>query len=139
MVLHVPLVVDFALQSGGAQGTWLDRLLREPWLKIDGISGTSAGAITPPYSPTVMPKAVPRARAALETFYSRRLIEASVLDRDLWWHMVAEPCSGCSGGELAERRSVGAMSALGRFLPRSSGRRAPQGPAQSDSRRELAD
>ncbi len=41
--------VDFALQGGGAHGafSWgvLDRLLEEPWLKIDGISGTSAGAM----------------------------------------------------------------------------------------------
>src|SRR5262245_49323787 len=44
-----PLLVDFALQGGGAHGayTWgvLDRLLEEPWLRIDGISGTSAGAM----------------------------------------------------------------------------------------------
>jgi NTE family protein len=41
--------VDLALQGGGAHGafTWgvLDRLLEEPWLEIDGISGTSAGAM----------------------------------------------------------------------------------------------
>jgi NTE family protein len=41
--------VDLALQGGGAHGafTWgvLDRLLEEPWLAIDGISGTSAGAM----------------------------------------------------------------------------------------------
>ena len=43
------VLVDFALQGGGAHGafTWgaLDRLLEEPWLHIDGISGTSAGAM----------------------------------------------------------------------------------------------
>ena len=43
------ILVDFALQGGGAHGafTWgvLDRLLEEPWLRIDGISGTSAGAM----------------------------------------------------------------------------------------------
>ncbi len=43
------LLVDLALQGGGAHGafTWgvLDRLLEEPWLGIDGISGTSAGAM----------------------------------------------------------------------------------------------
>ena len=43
------VLVDFALQGGGAHGafTWgaLDRLLEEPWLLIDGISGTSAGAM----------------------------------------------------------------------------------------------
>src|SRR5215468_290190 len=46
---RAPLLVDFALQGGGAHGafTWgvLDRLLEEPWLRIDGISGTSAGAM----------------------------------------------------------------------------------------------
>src|SRR4029077_15818457 len=46
---RAPLMVDLALQGGGSHGafTWgvLDRLLEEPWLKIDGISGTSAGAM----------------------------------------------------------------------------------------------
>ena len=41
--------IDLALQGGGAHGafTWgvLDRLLEEPWLRLDGISGTSAGAM----------------------------------------------------------------------------------------------
>jgi NTE family protein len=44
-----PILVDLALQGGGAHGafTWgvLDRFLGEPWLEIDGISGTSAGAM----------------------------------------------------------------------------------------------
>jgi len=44
-----PVPIDLALQGGGAHGafTWgaLDRLLEEPWLQIDGISGTSAGAM----------------------------------------------------------------------------------------------
>jgi NTE family protein len=43
------LPIDLALQGGGAHGafTWgvLDRLLEEPWLRLDGISGTSAGAM----------------------------------------------------------------------------------------------
>jgi len=42
-------MIDLALQGGGAHGafTWgvLDRLLDEPWLQIEGISGTSAGAM----------------------------------------------------------------------------------------------
>jgi NTE family protein len=42
-----PLLVDLALQGGGSHGafSWgvLDRILEEPWLCIDGISGTSAG------------------------------------------------------------------------------------------------
>src|SRR5689334_17750712 len=44
-----PLLIDLALQGGGSHGafTWgvLDRLLQEPWLRIEGISGTSAGAM----------------------------------------------------------------------------------------------
>ncbi|MGE0419874.1 MAG: patatin-like phospholipase family protein [Acetobacteraceae bacterium] len=44
-----PTAIDLALQGGGSHGafTWgvLDRLLEEPWLTIDGISGTSAGAM----------------------------------------------------------------------------------------------
>ena len=43
------LLIDLALQGGGSHGafTWgvLDRLLEEPWLRIDAISGTSAGAM----------------------------------------------------------------------------------------------
>src|SRR3954468_6059305 len=80
---RAPVLVDFALQGGGAHGafTWgvLDRLLEEPWLGIDGISGTSAGA---------MNAAVPvdgfaadgadGARAALENFW-RRVSQAAVL------------------------------------------------------------
>jgi NTE family protein len=46
---RAPVLVDFALQGGGAHGafTWgvLDRLLEEAWVSIDGISGTSAGAM----------------------------------------------------------------------------------------------
>jgi NTE family protein len=44
-----PLLIDLALQGGGSHGafTWgvLDRLLEVPWLRLDGISGTSAGAM----------------------------------------------------------------------------------------------
>jgi NTE family protein len=44
-----PVLADLGLQGGGAHGafTWgvLDRLLEEPWLSYDGISGTSAGAM----------------------------------------------------------------------------------------------
>ncbi len=44
-----PVLVDLALQGGGSHGafTWgvLDRLLEEPWLRIEAISGTSAGAM----------------------------------------------------------------------------------------------
>jgi NTE family protein len=44
-----PVLVDLALQGGGSHGafTWgvLDRLLEEKWLRIEAISGTSAGAM----------------------------------------------------------------------------------------------
>ena len=71
-----PLLVDLALQGGGAHGafTWgvLDRLLEEPWLTVDGISGTSAGAM----NAAVMASGYAHggadgARAALEDFWQR--------------------------------------------------------------------
>jgi NTE family protein len=44
-----PILIDLALQGGGSHGayTWgvLDRLLEEPNLVIEGISGTSAGSM----------------------------------------------------------------------------------------------
>ena len=73
---RTPLPVDFALQGGGAHGafTWgvLDRLLEEPWLRIDGISGTSAGAM----NAAVLidghaAKGADGGRAALENFWQR--------------------------------------------------------------------
>jgi NTE family protein len=73
---HKPLLVDLALQGGGAHGafTWgvLDRLLEESWLTFDGISGTSAGAM----NAAVMASGFARggadgAKAALEDFWKR--------------------------------------------------------------------
>ena len=53
-----PLLIDLALQGGGSHGafTWgvLDRILEEPWLQLEGISGTSAGAMNAAYE-TVAP------------------------------------------------------------------------------------
>ncbi len=78
-----PILIDLALQGGGSHGafTWgvLDRLLEEPWLRIDGISGTSAGAMNAAalaygYSSG----GSDGARAALETFW-RRVAEAGQL------------------------------------------------------------
>lgn len=44
-----PLLIDLALQGGGSHGafTWgvLERIIEEPGLQIEGISGTSAGAM----------------------------------------------------------------------------------------------
>ena len=70
------VAIDLALQGGGSHGafTWgvLDRLLEESWLQIDGISGTSAGAM----NAAVMVAShaaggAPAARAALEDFWRR--------------------------------------------------------------------
>lgn len=68
--------VDLALQGGGAHGafTWgvLDRLLEEPGLRFDGISGTSAGAM----NAAVMAHGIAvgghaGGREALHTFWKR--------------------------------------------------------------------
>jgi NTE family protein len=76
-----PILVDLALQGGGSHGafTWgvLDRLLEEPWLRIDGISGTSAGAMNAVVLVDGYAKGgAGRARAALENFW-RRVAEAA--------------------------------------------------------------
>jgi NTE family protein len=77
------VLIDLALQGGGSHGafTWgvLDRLLEEPWLKIDGISGTSAGAMNAAalaYGYSL--RGNDGARAALATFW-RRVSEAGRL------------------------------------------------------------
>jgi NTE family protein len=75
-VRREPLLVDLALQGGGAHGafTWgvIDRLLEEPWLEFDGIFGTSAGAM----NASVMADGFAAsgregARVALEAFWRR--------------------------------------------------------------------
>lgn len=71
-----PVLVDLALQGGGSHGafTWgvLDRLLEEPWIRIEAISGTSAGAM----NAAVLVDGWSRdgaagARAALEAYWRR--------------------------------------------------------------------
>jgi NTE family protein len=78
-----PLLVDLALQGGGAHGafTWgvLDRLLEEPRLQIEGISGTSAGAMNA--AVLISGQAAggaEGAKTALEQFW-RRVSDAAVL------------------------------------------------------------
>ena len=73
---HPPVLVDFALQGGGAHGafTWgvLDRLLEEPWLRIEGISGTSAGAMNAAVLVDgYATNGAAGARAAMENFWQR--------------------------------------------------------------------
>jgi NTE family protein len=76
-----PLLVDLALQGGGSHGafTWgvLDRLLDEDWMIVEGISGTSAGAMNAAVFAHGMAKGGREgARAALEAFW-RRVSEAA--------------------------------------------------------------
>jgi NTE family protein len=78
-----PLLIDLALQGGGSHGafTWgvLDRLLEEPWLKIDGISGTSAGAMNAAVLASAYAKGGPEeARRALAIFW-RCVSDAALL------------------------------------------------------------
>jgi NTE family protein len=78
-----PILVDLALQGGGAHGafTWgvLDRLLEEKWLSIDGISGTSAGAMNGAVLVDGHAANGPDgARASLEIFW-RKVSEAAQL------------------------------------------------------------
>jgi NTE family protein len=80
---HSPILVDLALQGGGAHGafTWgvLDRLLQEPWLRIDGVSGTSAGAMNAAVLIDGHAEGgAEGARAALENFW-RQVSRAAVL------------------------------------------------------------
>ena len=75
-IMREPVLVDLALQGGGSHGafTWgvLDRLLEETWLEIDGISGTSAGAMNAAVMVHGHQKGgAAGARAALETFWRR--------------------------------------------------------------------
>ena len=75
------VLVDLALQGGGSHGafTWgvLDRLLEEPWLKIEAISGTSAGAMNGAVLVSgFMQGGTQGARAALDTYW-RRVADAA--------------------------------------------------------------
>lgn len=79
---RAPARIDLALQGGGSHGafTWgvLDRLLEEPWLQIEGISGTSAGAMNAAVLVSgYQLDGAAGARATLEAFW-RRVSEAAV-------------------------------------------------------------
>src|SRR5260370_37565881 len=72
-----PVLVDLALQGGGSHGafTWgvLDRLIEEPWLRIEAISGTSAGAINAAVAAGGWTEGgAEGAPAARETYWPRR-------------------------------------------------------------------
>jgi NTE family protein len=90
-----PRLIDLALQGGGSHGafTWgvLDRLLEESRLKIDAISGTSAGAMNAAVLADGWAKdGAPGARAALDAYWQRVAkaavfspLQRSLLDRML--------------------------------------------------------
>jgi NTE family protein len=73
------VLVDLALQGGGSHGafTWgvLDRLLEEPWLSIEAISGTSAGAMN---------------AAVLADGWLKGGAEGARAALDAYWHRVSE-------------------------------------------------
>ena len=78
-----PVLVDLALQGGGSHGafTWgvLDRLIEEPWLRIEAISGTSAGAMNAALvADGWMQGGAVGARASLEAYW-RRVSHAAAL------------------------------------------------------------
>ena len=78
-----PVSVDLGLQGGGAHGafTWgvLDRLLEEPWLHFDGVSGTSAGAMNAVVMADGLAAGGPlHARVTLERFW-KRVSDAALL------------------------------------------------------------
>jgi NTE family protein len=70
------LAVDLALQGGGSHGafTWgvLDRVLEEDWVVINGVSGTSAGAMNAAVMASGLAKGGREgARRALEDFWRK--------------------------------------------------------------------
>ncbi len=70
------VLIDLALQGGGSHGafTWgvLDRLLEERWLRIDAISGTSAGAMNAAVLAAGWTEGgAAGARAALDAYWDR--------------------------------------------------------------------
>jgi NTE family protein len=95
-----PVPLDLALQGGGSHGafTWgvLDRLLDEPGIVFDGISGTSAGALN---------------AAVLATGYAnggRAGAQAAL--RNFWFDLAG--AQGCFG-----QISANPVQALAHFMP----------------------
>jgi NTE family protein len=96
--------IELALQGGGAHGalTWgvLERLLEEPELRIEGVSGTSAGAMNAVVLADGLEAGGPaEARAALERFWKTvsEAARTSPIQRNLWarisgnWSLESSP------------------------------------------------
>jgi NTE family protein len=104
LVDRKPVLIDLALQGGGSHGafTWgvLERLLEEPWLRIAGISGTSAGAMNAAVLADGWTEGGAKgASVALEKFWQRvsqaaafSLLQRSPIDRFLGrWTLDTSP------------------------------------------------
>jgi NTE family protein len=115
------LLIDLALQGGGSHGafTWgvLDRVLEEPWLRIEGISGTSAGAMNAAVLADGWTKGgAAGARAALDAYWERvgRAAVFSPLQRTPLDRLLA-------AGRLTPRRSSSVSTCWhGWFRPTTS-------------------
>lgn len=96
--------IELALQGGGAHGavTWgvLERLLEEPALHIEGVSGTSAGAMNAVVLADGLEAGGPdMARRKLEQFWRAvsEAAKASPIQRDIWarisgnWSLESSP------------------------------------------------
>lgn len=108
-----PKTIELALQ-GGAHGalTWgvLDRLLQEPRLKIEGVSGTSAGAMNAvALADGLQASGAEGARSALELFWRKVNAGAlsSPIQRDLWSRLHGDWGLENSPGYLFSTTSAG--------------------------------
>src|SRR5256885_16572994 len=94
-----PVLVDLALQGGGSHGafTWgvLDRLIEEPWLRIEAISGTSAGAVN---------------AAVVADGWAQGGAEGARAGLDSYWRRGSEGGAVRPRGRLASCRRVGRLA-----------------------------
>ncbi len=96
--------LNLALQGGGAHGafTWgvLERLLEEPWFAVDGISGTSAGAMNALMLAEGWRKGgAAGAKAQLEALWSELMLPTDLPTEgwsepvNLWWQSIGKHLS----------------------------------------------
>jgi NTE family protein len=113
-----PTRINLALQGGGAHGafTWgvLDRLLDEPGLEFEGVSGTSAGAVNAALlAHGLIDGGARGAQAALEEFWKRSSQAGSV-----WSPLPSLPRSLIPGGDMLAAATYATFDTLTRtFSP----------------------
>ena len=118
------VLVDLALQGGGSHGafTWgvVDRLLEEPWLKVEAISGTSAGAMNAAVLVSgYMQGGAKGAREALDAYWNRVAeaaqfspLQRSPVDRLMnRWTLDTSPAYLVDGPDVAGRFALQPQSA----------------------------